>query len=210
MFELRSTCDDAGALLAGRMTDPDYTRTVSRHDTEAEAIRARAEYLAAHTAIGDGCLSIREAAPMPTADDAPLGLVWFVSFGGDQRGNGRWSGPHATKAEAEADAGRLARLGYAPDVWSESDEQRAEKAEQQRLAIDRHQAKLLRVRAVHLGTRIGEGMAAHAITDQDAPSWPGFDPQDCATLFVAGIQPGSDAWAIAERAARLAFDKRMT
>jgi hypothetical protein len=210
MFELRSSCDDAGALLARRLDDPTFTRLVSRHRAEAEAIDSRRRYLVDHPGIGEGCLSVCETEPAAAAADDALGLVWFVSFAGDQRGLGRWSGPHDTEAEAEAEAKRLARLGYDPAVWSETDEQRAEKAEQERLALDRHQAKLLRIRAVHLGTRIGEGMAAHAITEGEPGTWQGFDALDCATVFDGGIKPGSDAWGVAERAARLAFDRAMS
>jgi hypothetical protein len=64
-FELCSTCDDAGNMLAKRLEDSDFVRVVSSHDTQAEAETAKRklmeDYKASNVAIGEGCLSIREA-----------------------------------------------------------------------------------------------------------------------------------------------------
>lgn len=61
-FYLTSTCDGAGEMLAKRIEDPDFTRTVSEHDTKEAAEAAKAEllkyYRANNIPVGDGCLAI--------------------------------------------------------------------------------------------------------------------------------------------------------
>lgn len=64
-FELTSTCDDAGNMLAARLNDSSFVRVVESHETREAAEQAKsqklAEYKAVHVAIGEGCLSVRES-----------------------------------------------------------------------------------------------------------------------------------------------------
>jgi len=64
-FELCSSCDDAGNMLAGRIDNADFARVVSSHKSEDEAEAAKCDmlkwYKANDVAIGDGCLSVRQA-----------------------------------------------------------------------------------------------------------------------------------------------------
>jgi len=63
-FQLCSTCDDAGNVLAQRMDDAYFVRVVSEHDAENDAENAKKEllrhYKNSHIAIGEGCLLVRE------------------------------------------------------------------------------------------------------------------------------------------------------
>jgi len=65
-FELCSSCDDAGNMLAGRIDNADFTRVVSSHETKGAADAAKCDllrwYKSHDVAIGSGCLSIREIA----------------------------------------------------------------------------------------------------------------------------------------------------
>jgi transcriptional regulator GlxA family with amidase domain len=64
-FQLVSTCDDAGNLLAGRLENPDFVRVIESHETKEAAEQAKSEWMRHYarnqTPIGSGCLSVRES-----------------------------------------------------------------------------------------------------------------------------------------------------
>lgn len=66
-YRLTSTCDDAGNLLAARLDNPDYTRTIGTYESKQDAETARQEwirwYAANRIAIGAGCLAIESDMP---------------------------------------------------------------------------------------------------------------------------------------------------
>ena len=64
-WQLVSTCDDSGAILAKRIEDPSFVRVIESHDTKAKAKAALTfwlnEYTSRGVAIGHGCLSVRKS-----------------------------------------------------------------------------------------------------------------------------------------------------
>ncbi len=63
-YELTSTCDDAGNMLAARLDEPNFVRIVSEHSTrgaaEEELEDLRRWYAVRGVPIGSGCLAVRE------------------------------------------------------------------------------------------------------------------------------------------------------
>ena len=64
-FELCSSCDDAGEMLAARLENSDFVRVIESHETEEAAESAKQEwmdwYAERNVPIGEGCLLIRKA-----------------------------------------------------------------------------------------------------------------------------------------------------
>jgi hypothetical protein len=64
-FELTSTCDDAGNMLAGRIENAECVRVIESHDSREAAELARQDWLdwyeSRGVAIGAGCLAVRAA-----------------------------------------------------------------------------------------------------------------------------------------------------
>lgn len=56
-----------------------------------------------------------------------------------------------------------------------------------------------------LGTQIGRAIARDVLAEDMPRAWTGLDAQDGDRLIAAGIQPDTDAWAVAEQAAREAY-----
>lgn len=86
-YRLTSTCDDAGNLLAARLDNPDYTRTLETFATADDAERVRQEYLEWYATkgvqIGDGCLAVEDAIDWDAAsphlrfsEDGAISIVW--------------------------------------------------------------------------------------------------------------------------------------
>lgn len=144
-------------------------------------------------------------APKTPPVNAGDGRTWFVSFSEDQRGLGRWSGPHSSQREAMEAANELEHLGFASHVWSETEQEREQCDRRQAAAIERYLEKLQRMRAALIGRCIGEGMAHDAITDGLPGVWPGFDVFDGVDLSCNSIEPDTEAWRVAERSARYSF-----
>ncbi len=65
LWQLVSTCDDSGAMLAKRIEDPSFVRVIESYATEGEANSAIDDWLNWYTsrgvAIGRGCLSVRKS-----------------------------------------------------------------------------------------------------------------------------------------------------
>jgi hypothetical protein len=64
--------------------------------------------------------------------------------------------------------------------------------------------------ATEIGTRIGLAIARDVIANSDLPrEWTGIEDQDGDQLTAAGIEPGTQEWAEAEKAAEEAYTARL-
>lgn len=149
-------------------------------------------------------VTMADAANTPP-DNAGNGRTWFVSFAEDQRGLGRWSGPHLSQREAIEAANELERLGFASHIWSGAREKRDQSDRRQAAEMERYRAKLQRMKAALIGRCIGEGMAENAITEGQTDDWPGFDVFDGVDLSMYSIEPDTEAWRVAGQSARYSF-----
>ena len=59
--------------------------------------------------------------------------------------------------------------------------------------------------AQEIGTKVGRAIARDVLAEDMPREWTGLDAQDGDQLTAAGIEPGSECWAIAEQAAKTAY-----
>lgn len=59
--------------------------------------------------------------------------------------------------------------------------------------------------ATQIGQRIGQAIARDVLADDMPREWTGLDAQDGDQLTAAGIEPDSDEWEQAERAAEASY-----
>lgn len=113
-YLLTSTCDDSGAMLAGRLCDPEFRRVIECYETLHAAECAKQSWLDWYAsrgiAIGDGCLAVEEGegTVMRWGEDGRFATLWndgkFVRYAdhAEMHGNTYTIGDNLTDAEIEA------------------------------------------------------------------------------------------------------------